>query len=176
MCDERCSAVCVCVRVYIAIAIARALWSARQYKRFSFLLTFHLSLRPSLSLSISLELCFIMRRGYLQLALLCPVVHFSVLSSTTKLFVYSLVCIYYLHPTLSPYPPLSLHLSLSQSLLLLFKRLRLSHSIARALFAVRNCCDCNFKGGWAVESAGRGGGVAWRCLAFTFCGLPQLSY
>lgn len=60
-----------------------------------------------------------------------------------------------LHLLFTPHFP-SFLLSLSLSLLL-FKRLRLSHSIARALFAVRNCCDCNFKGGWAAEGEERGG-------------------
>lgn len=54
---------CVCC-VWVGVW-ARALCNSRQYKRFSFLLTFHLAL----SLFLSLKACFIMRWGYLQLSL-----------------------------------------------------------------------------------------------------------
>jgi len=97
----------ICMRV---LGVVRAL----QYKRF---LIFAYSLPPlsAYSCRASSWLYIIMRRGYLQLTLLCPALHFSVLSSTTKLFVYSLVCIYYLHPRM---------------LLLLFKRLCHSHTVS----------------------------------------------
>lgn len=140
------------------------------------MLTFHLSRRPSLSVSHSFSL------SLSNYALLCAGAICSLLC-----FVLSYIFLYchqqqnYLSihwSAFTIYTPLSPPLTLSPSHCCCCYYLKGSGSVTASLGLCLPCetaATATSKGDEQRRARKEGGG-ACRCLAFTFCGLPQLSY